>query len=153
MSCTATICRSITGSVELGSERALRPPVADPAATRWAGSQGRLRALWGLQGEAMTLDDIPADVRMEMTHELQRLFRAASCVPTCHVCNKRILVGHFFALISLNGRDEMVGDGCTKEQLRRKREIQQVKQQAEEDSLLEYKRRHPGYTRLSKVAS
>ena len=59
----------------------------------------------------MVLDDIPADRIMSLTGEMDGLFRAAHCVPTCHVCRDRILLGAEFQLVSFNGRDEMT---CSK---------------------------------------
>ena len=55
----------------------------------------------------MTLDDVPADVEMALTGELDRLFKVARCNPTCHVCFKKIVVGDTFSLVSLDGTDQM----------------------------------------------
>ena len=101
--------------------------------------------------ERMTtsLDDIPADVLITMTDELERLFRAGGCNPTCHVCNKRLAIGRHFTLMSLNKRDEMVGDCCTRIQLVAKREKQSVARSLATKEYIEYKRLYPGYSRPS----
>ena len=56
----------------------------------------------------MTLDDVPADMMLSLTGELDRLFRAARCRPTCHSCWKPIGVGTDFQLLSFRGFDKMV---------------------------------------------
>ncbi len=55
----------------------------------------------------MTLDDVPADVELTLTTELDRLFKAAKCNPMCHVCFNRISIGNTFSLVSLDGTDQM----------------------------------------------
>lgn len=65
----------------------------------------------------MTLDDIPADVLMTLTGELERLFLFARCSPTCHVCGCKISVGDSFQLLSYHGRDEMVCSNCGRDDL------------------------------------
>ena len=67
----------------------------------------------------MNLDDIPADVTMTLTPEINRAFRAAGCRPTCHACNFSIKVGEDFQLLSFDGRDQMVCHRCNREDLER----------------------------------
>lgn len=55
----------------------------------------------------MTLDDVPADVELILTTELDRLFKVAKCNPMCHVCFNKISVGTIFSLVSLDGTDQM----------------------------------------------
>ena len=66
-----------------------------------------------------TLNDVPADTKMVMTEDLDRLFRLAKCVPACHACQESIVVGDPFQLVSLDGTDEMTCDGCDRDDLRR----------------------------------
>lgn len=57
----------------------------------------------------MTLDDIPADQKVEMTKHLSRLFDAAGCKPQCcHYCYKPIRLGDTFWLVTYKGRDQML---------------------------------------------
>ena len=65
----------------------------------------------------MTLDDVPADTIMELTPELDRLFRFAQCVPTCHACQKPIRLGKRFQLLSYLGSDEMLCELCGRPEL------------------------------------
>ena len=90
------------------------------------------------EGDRMTLDDVPADVIMILTVELDRLFKFAQCVPTCHVCKNKIEVGDDFQLISISPRDramprayldpdgppmdEMACGSCTREDLNKAHE-------------------------------
>ncbi len=46
----------------------------------------------------MTLNDIPPDVTLVLTDEMNRLFRIAKCDPTCHCCRDAIAVGDYFKL-------------------------------------------------------
>lgn len=65
----------------------------------------------------MNLDDIPADVMVEMTPDLRRAFLAANCNPTCHVCQKKIRDEQNFQLISFLGVDQMVCGKCGRKEL------------------------------------
>ena len=60
----------------------------------------------------MTLDDIPADRVIILSTEMDNLFKAAYCRPTCHVCHKEINLGDEFQLVSYLGHDQMT---CTKD--------------------------------------
>ena len=99
----------------------------------------------------MTLDAVPADVVLEMTTELQRLFRVARCNPACHCCGVLLPVGSSFILATVDNIDEMLGTCCTKEQLAAKREAQREKLAAkkaqEAREYARYKAQHPGYSR------
>lgn len=64
-----------------------------------------------------TLDDIPADVEMEMDETLQRLFRAAGCDPACHVCGEGILPPAAFLLVSYYEDEEDKEDGELTDQM------------------------------------
>ena len=85
----------------------------------------------------MTLDDIPADVEMALTAELDRLFKVAGCRPTCHVCFHKLAIGDAFSLVALNGTDQMA---CARAQCGRKglekkaeREVKEKKDRADVD--------------------
>jgi len=69
----------------------------------------------------MTLDDIPADKILELTVELDRLFKAAGCEPACHVCLRKIDLGEQFQLLSFEGTDEMLCVSCDRDKLARKK--------------------------------
>ena len=70
----------------------------------------------------MTLDDIPADTTLTLTDELDRLFKAVGCNPTCHACGHTIELGQAFMLLSLDGMDEMLCHECDREALILKKE-------------------------------
>lgn len=91
----------------------------------------------------MTLDDIPADVTMTLTSELDRLFRAAGCNPTCHACGAGIWLEEKFMLLSLNGTDQMVCHECDRADLERALEVKEKR--AEEMRRLYPPRTGPGY--------
>ena len=75
----------------------------------------------------MTLDDIPADVILTLTGEMNRLFNAAGCTPLCHACSSDILIGKKFKLLSFLGTDEMLCGRCTREDLEEeKREMERL---------------------------
>ena len=65
----------------------------------------------------VTLDDIPADVEMALTVELDRLFKIAGCRPMCYVCFNKIKLGDTFSLVALDGTDQMA---CAKTRCGRK---------------------------------
>lgn len=65
----------------------------------------------------MELDEIPANMQLTLTPELNRLFLYAHCEPTCHSCFKSIEVGEMFTLVSVDGYDTMIGACCTMEKL------------------------------------
>lgn len=94
-----------------------------------------------------TVEDIPADVSVTLTVELVRAFRARGCNPGCHNCRRKLVVGETFMLAELHGRDEMLGDCCTKEQLNQLRATQARKEEKVQREHREYKRVHPGYSR------
>ncbi len=77
----------------------------------------------------MTLDDVPADVTMELTAELDRLFKTAGCRPTCHVCFHKLALGDTFSLVALNGMDQMV---CARARCGRKGLEQKAEREAKE---------------------
>ena len=101
----------------------------------------------------MTIDDIPADVLMTLTNELDRLFRAVHCKPTCHGCGATLSVGDSFQLISYRGRDQMACSKCDREKIE-----QQQRKRMENAGLhwskvtndYEYPDRGKGYSRPSK---
>ncbi len=88
----------------------------------------------------MTLDDIPADIMLSLTNELDRLFKAAHCNPACHACYQRIKVGEDFQLLSFDGRDQMVCHNCDRDKL------EKIKQEKERVAALPP---HRGYSRLN----
>ena len=57
----------------------------------------------------MTLDEVPADTKMELTPELDRAFRAANCRPTCHACHEPIAVGASLQLTTVTHPHPIVG--------------------------------------------
>ena len=65
----------------------------------------------------MTLDDIPADQKIQINAKMVRLFRAAGCDPGCHSCLRKIEVGDVFQLATNDGRDVMLCDHCNVDDL------------------------------------
>ena len=78
----------------------------------------------------MTLDDVPADKIMVLTEELDRLFKAAGCKPTCHACRKGILVEREFQILSFYGIDEMLCHKCNREKLEKRRRTEEARKAA-----------------------
>lgn len=108
----------------------------------------------------MTLDDVPADTVTTLTDALDRLFKFAGCKPTCHACKKSIAVGSEFQLLSFKGKDEMLCNECTKDDL----EVEHQAKLEKREQLLDgpYGRRtghswngqnwvSPGYSRPSRA--
>lgn len=80
----------------------------------------------------MTIDDIKADVKMEMTELLLRAFQAAGCEPSCHCCYSEIKVGDEFKLAIVVSTkvghqeetlDEMLCNKCTPAKLIKRRKM------------------------------
>lgn len=102
------------------------------------------------------LEEIPADVVVEMTAELTRAFKICDCDPTCHCCGKAIEPGTKFKLAYIrslddfsvtyqhgftSNEDEMLCRDCTAADL-----ITYKKKLWKEDEAA-YDARHRGYTR------
>lgn len=91
----------------------------------------------------MELDDVPADVKFVLTIELDRLFRAVDCSPTCHACESDIYVGEDFTLVSFEGNDQMVCSEHGLADLKKRKEIE------EKERLERLAYRYGGYSRPS----
>lgn len=46
----------------------------------------------------MTVEQIPADIKVKMTDVWHRSFNASGCNPKCHLCHKLIKIGQYFKL-------------------------------------------------------
>ena len=88
----------------------------------------------------MTLDDVPADTTLILTHELDRLFKAAGCNPACHACGNAILSYENFMLLSYEGTDEMLCHRCDREALKRKKQEDKERLELKEREEREWKK-------------
>ena len=101
----------------------------------------------------MTLDDVPADVLIILTDELDRLFKFAYCNPTCHTCNTKISIGDSFQLISYRGRDHMACVNCDREKMEkaRRKDMKDLGYKWSDTKEEYYLPVHKGYSRQSRV--
>ena len=97
----------------------------------------------------MKLEDIPADVLMTLTSELERLFRFADCNPACHACKKYIEIGDQFQLLSFDGTDEMTCAKCDRKELERQKHEALVEQERLDSRPRSLGGRIGGYSRPS----
>lgn len=82
------------------------------------------------------INEIPADAEVEMTLELQRVFRMEGCDPECHCCERSIVIGDLFTLAydEVSGNDEMLCVHCDITALRSRREKLLQERMAEQSS-------------------
>ena len=101
------------------------------------------------------LDDIIADVEIEMTEDLIRAFRIEGCDPACHCCEKTLEAGKMFKLAVVEtadwwanntvANDEMLCCDCTAEMLiQRKIELAKTHHKDLDRSRNGYTRKHVG---------
>ncbi len=101
----------------------------------------------------MNVEDIPADTTLTLTSELDRLFKAAGCIPGCHACEGDIYLEEKFMLLSFNGTDQMLCQDCDRGDLERALEL---KEQRREELMRQFPPRRganyggSGYSRPSR---
>jgi len=110
----------------------------------------------------MTIDDVPADTVVELTAELDRLFKAVGCKPACHACKTKLAIGDRFQLLSYQGIDEMVCATCDRDALKKRDDDKEVAKAAAEVKRAENLKAHiawkhsqglGGYSRPSATAA
>ncbi len=90
----------------------------------------------------ITINDVKPDTIMELTTNLDRLFKVEGCNPACHACKTYLVVGDEFRLASTpDGRDVMLCSDCTMTEL--------IEVEKEEAAALKRKQRL-GFSRVSR---